>query len=306
VTAHKTLIVIAGPTASGKTALSIKLAKHFNTCILSADSRQFYREMSIGTAAPSEQELKEVKHYFIQHLSINHYYNVYKFETDALAVLENCFETNDFVIVCGGSGLYLDALCYGIDDLPDPDPILRDNLSTHLANGEIDILLKQLHDLDPDFYETVDKNNSHRIVRALEVCLQTGKPYSSLRKQQQKQRHFNIVKYCLSIPRDELYQRINERSDQMMKNGLLAEVETLYPFRHLNALNTVGYKELFDYLDGKCSLEQSITDIKTHTRRYAKRQITWFKRDKTYQHLSPDEILNHVINNNFHIKPTDS
>lgn len=287
---EKTLIVIAGPTASGKTDLSLLLAQHYNTCILSADSRQCYREMKIGTAMPSEEELQKIPHHFIGHLSIHDSYNVYKFETDALKVLDDCFLTKDTVIACGGSGLYLDALCYGIDELPDPNPALRKELSQDLKTKGIDSLLQQLKKLDPAYYEIVDQKNPQRILRALEVCLQTGKPYSSLRTQTQKKRPFNIIKYCISMPRELLNERINLRTDKMMENGLLAEAEALYPFRHLNALKTVGYAELFDYMDGKCTLEQSITNIKTHTRRYAKRQTTWFKRDKSYQWASSEEI----------------
>lgn len=292
---EKTLIVIAGPTAVGKTALSIEWAKKLNTCILSADSRQFYKEMKIGTAAPSESELKEVKHHFIAHLSIHDYYNVSMYEIQALEILKQAFKTNDYVIVCGGSGLYIDALSYGIDTLPDPDPILRKHLTELLFKGETDDLLRQLKELDPEFYEIVDKNNPKRILRALEVCIQTNQTYTSLRKNQQKKRDFSIVKYCLSLPRETLYQRINRRTDQMITDGLLNEAKTLYPFKHLNALNTVGYKELFGFIDGKYTLEESIEKIKTNTRRYAKRQITWFKRDKTYQSISPQELRNKYL-----------
>lgn len=292
---EKTLIVIAGPTAVGKTALSIEWAKKLNTCILSADSRQFYKEMKIGTAAPSESELKEVKHHFIAHLSIHDYYNVSMYEIQALEILKQAFKTNDYVIVCGGSGLYIDALSYGIDTLPDPDPVLRKQLTElHLKEGTDD-LLRQLKELDPEFYEIVDINNPKRILRALEVCIQTNQTYTSLRKNQQKKRDFSIVKYCLSLPRETLYQRINRRTDQMIADGLLDEAKALCPFRHLNALNTVGYKELFGFIDGKYTLEESIEKIKTNTRRYAKRQITWFKRDKTYQSISPQELRNKYL-----------
>jgi tRNA dimethylallyltransferase len=292
---EKTLIVIAGPTAVGKTALSIEWAKKLNTCILSADSRQFYKEMKIGTAAPSESELKEVKHHFIAHLSIHDYYNVSMYEIQALEILKQAFKTNDYVIVCGGSGLYIDAISYGIDTLPDPDPVLRKQLTElHLKEGTDD-LLRQLKELDPEFYEIVDINNPKRILRALEVCIQTNQTYTSLRKNQQKKRDFSIVKYCLSLPRETLYQRINRRTDQMIADGLLDEAKALCPFRHLNALNTVGYKELFGFIDGKYTLEESIEKIKTNTRRYAKRQITWFKRDKTYQSISPQELRNKYL-----------
>lgn len=289
---EKTLIVVTGPTASGKTDLSIRLAQHLNTHILSADSRQFYREMSIGTAVPTQEELKQVKHYFIQHLSIKDYYNVYKYEIDALSVIDEVFKEKNTLIVCGGSGLYIDALCYGIDELPDPDPVLRNTLHKDITEGRYEELLKQLQTLDPEYYDFVDKNNTQRVLRALEVCILTGKPYSSQRKQQAQKRNFNIVKYCIDIPREVLYQRINNRTDQMMEKGWLEEAKTLYPFRKTNALNTVGYKELFLYLDGKCTLDQSITDIKTHTRRYAKRQVTWFKKDDSYRWLSVSDVEN--------------
>ncbi len=294
VSENKTLIIIAGPTASGKTDISIALAQHYNTSIISADSRQFYKEMKIGTAVPSDENLNKVKHYFIGHLSVHDYYNIYKFEIDALSVLNECFKKKNIVIVCGGSGLYIDALCYGVDDFPDPDPRLRKKLITYIENDKIDVLLQQLLELDPEYYNIVDKNNPHRIIRALEICLQTEKTYSSQRKQNQKKRQFNIKKYCLDLPRDILYQRINSRTDQMIEKGLIEEVIKLYPLRHLNALNTVGYKEVFDYLDKKSTLEESVNQIKTHTRRYAKRQITWFKRDTTYQWIMPDDILKHI------------
>lgn len=287
---EKTLVVIAGPTAVGKTALSVEWAKKLNTCILSADSRQFYKEMKIGTAAPDESELKEVKHYFIAHLSIHDYYNVSMYEIQALEILNQVFKTNDYAIVCGGSGLYIDALCYGIDILPNPNPVLRKQLTEQYLKGETNALLKQLKELDPEFYEIVDKNNPKRILRALEVCLQTNQTYTSLRKNQQKQRDFSIIKYCLTFSRESLYQRINQRTDQMIAQGLLDEAKALYPYKHLNALNTVGYKELFDFIGEKCTLEESIEKIKTNTRRYAKRQITWFKRDKSYQSISPQEL----------------
>jgi tRNA dimethylallyltransferase len=291
---NKTLLLIAGPTASGKTDVSIALAKRYNTCVISTDSRQFYKEMKIGTAVPSDEDLKQVKHYFIGHLSVHDYYNIYKFETDALSVLNECFQTKDTVIACGGSGLYIDALCYGVDDFPDPDPHLRKELTEHIRNNRIDVLLQQLSELDPAYYEIVDKNNPHRILRAVEVCLQTGKTYSSQRKQNQKERQFTVKKYCLDVAREILYQRINRRTDQMIAQGLIEEAKALYPLRYLNALNTVGYKEIFEYLEGKSTLEESIANIKTHTRRYAKRQITWFKRDTTYQWISPEEAIENI------------
>jgi tRNA dimethylallyltransferase len=290
VSKEKTLIVIAGPTASGKTDLSLLIAKHYNTCILSADSRQFYKEMKIGTASPSAEVLSEIPHYFIGHLSIHDNYNVSSFETEALTVLDECFQTKDVVVACGGSGLYLDALCYGIDELPDPDPELRNTLNHRYEKEGLSSMLNLLRELDPEYYEIVDKKNPQRILRALEVCLQTNKSYTSQRTRTPKKRNFNIQKYCLSLPRNVLNERINQRTEEMMEAGLLAEAQSLYPYRHLNALKTVGYKELFDFMDKKCSLEESVEKIKTHTRRYAKRQITWFKRDSSYQWASPEEI----------------
>lgn len=287
----KTLIVIAGPTASGKTDLSLLIAKHFNTYILSADSRQFYKEMKIGTASPSAEVLNEIPHFFIGHLSIHDNYNVSTFETEALTVLNECFRSKDVVVACGGSGLYLDALCYGIDELPNPDLDLRNSLNYRYEKEGLLPLLNLLQELDPAYYKIIDKKNPQRILRALEVCLQTGKSYTSQRTSTPKNRDFNIQKYCLSLPRNVLNERINQRTDKMMEKGLLAEAQKLYPYRHLNALKTVGYKELFDFIDKKCSLEESVEKIKTHTRRYAKRQITWFKRDSSYQWANPEEIL---------------
>ena len=283
---HSRLIVIAGPTAVGKTAISIQLAQYLNTEILSADSRQFYRELKIGVAAPSETELNTVPHHFIGNLSIHDYYNVSRYETDALALLNRLFLTKTQLLMVGGSGLYINAVCHGIDELPDPDPDLR----KELQNNEIEELRNRLKLLDPEYYAIVDLANSTRLIRAIEVCLQTGKSYSSLRNGIPKPRNFNILKIGLSRERAELNQIIGLRVDQMIEQGLLEEARSLYPLRHHNALNTVGYKELFEYFDGKITLEQAITDIKTHTRRYAKRQMTWFMRDKEIHWFHPDDI----------------
>lgn len=284
-----TLLILTGPTAVGKTACAVAWAKALGTEILSADSRQFYKEMKIGTAAPSTEELQQVKHHFIGHLSIHDNYNVYQFEQDALHTLQKLFQTHEHVILTGGSGLYIDALCNGIDDLPDADPALRENLRRMLQEDRVEELHQMLKEKDPEYYESVDKHNPIRLIRALEVCIQTGQSFSSLRRQQAKKRPFRIEKYCLQLPQEELYRRINQRVDQMIADGLLEEVRQLYPYRHLNALNTVGYKELFDYLDHKCSLEESVSQIKNNTRHYAKRQHTWFKRDKEYRLLTPEE-----------------
>ena len=298
-----TLLVLTGPTAVGKTACAIAWAEALGTEIISADSRQFYKEMRIGTAAPSAEELQRVKHHFIGHLSIHDSYNVYQFEQAALHKLQELFRTHEQVILTGGSGLYIDAVCNGIDDLPDADPALRENLRRMLQEDRVEELHQMLKEKDPEYYESVDKHNPIRLIRALEVCIQTGQSFSSLRRQQAKKRPFRIEKYCLQLPQEELYRRINQRVDQMIADGLLEEVRQLYPYRHLNALNTVGYKELFDYLDHKCSLEESVSQIKNNTRHYAKRQHTWFKRDKEYRLLTPEEAKK-SLNGFFSIKTT--
>ena len=285
-----TLLVLTGPTASGKTTLAIRWAERLRTEILSADSRQFYREMRIGTAAPTPDELRRVPHHFVQHLSIHDSYNVYRYEQDALALLEKLFQNHENVILCGGSGLYIDAVCNGIDLLPDPDPELRENLHRMLRENRVEEFHQMLKEKDPEYYEVVDRNNPVRMVRALEVCIQTGQPYSTLRKQQAKERPFQIIKYAIALPREVLNERINRRVERMMEEGLEAEARQLCPLRHLNALQTVGYRELFDHFDGKCTLEESVEAIKAHTRQYAKRQMTWFKRDSGYRWISPEEM----------------
>lgn len=280
-----TLIVIAGPTAVGKTQFCIALAKQYGCSIISADSRQFYREMNIGTAAPTKEEMGNIPHYFVGHLSIKDYYSVSRFEQDVLKLLPTLFQQTNTVIMTGGSGLYLDAVCYGIDELPDPDPAIREEVITLYENEGLSALQTKLQLLDPEYYKSVDVANHKRLIRAIEVCLQTGQAYSSFRSMSQKVRDFDIVKYCLSRPRDILFSRINQRVDLMMEQGFLEETKQLYPYRHLNAMNTVGYKELFQYLDGVLSLEEAVNDIKTHTRRYAKRQLSWFKRYGSYQYV---------------------
>ena len=285
-----TLLVLTGPTASGKTALAIRWAERLRTEIISADSRQFYREMRIGTAAPTPDELRRVPHHFVQHLSIHDSYNVYRYEQDALTLLEKLFQNHENVILCGGSGLYIDALCNGIDLLPDPDPELREKLHRMLRENRVEEFHQMLKEKDPEYYEVVDRNNPVRMVRALEVCIQTGQPYSTLRKQQAKERPFQIIKYAIALPREVLNERITRRVERMMEEGLEAEARQLYPLRHLNALQTVGYRELFDNFDGKCTIDESVEAIKAHTRQYAKRQMTWFKRDSGYRWISPEEI----------------
>lgn len=274
-----TLYIVTGPTGVGKTAYTIGLAQRWQVPIISADSRQFYREMRIGTAYPTEEELSAAQHFFVGMLSIHDYYNVYKFEQDVLKLLRELFQKYPVVIMTGGSPQYLDAVCHGVDEMPDPDPNIRQYVINLFTNNGVEALFAQLKLLDSEYAATVNPNDSKRIMRALEVSMQTGKPYSVHLKKKQVIRDFNIEKYYLNRPREELFDRINQRVDKMMEDGLLEEARTLYPYRHLNALNTVGYRELFDFFDGKCTLEQTVTDIKTHTRRYAKRQITWFKRE---------------------------
>lgn len=276
---NKHLIIILGPTASGKTGTALKIAGHFVTEILSADSRQFYREISIGTAKPGEEILSQVKHHFINSLSIKDDYNVSQFEEEALSIIEKIHKSNEVAVMAGGSGLYIDAVCYGIDEFPDADPEIRDKIKKDFREKGLEHLQEWLKEVDPVYYSQVDLENPNRIRRALEVCLQTGKPYSAQRLNKQKDRPFNIIKVGLELPREELYARINNRVDEMIEKGLVDEAGSVYPYRELNSLNTVGYKELFRYFEGEISLDRAIEDIKTNTRRYAKRQLTWFLRD---------------------------
>lgn len=287
----KHLLVVVGPTAVGKTAKAIEWAKLLNTEIISCDSRQFYKELKIGTAAPSDEELNAVKHHLIGHLSITDYYNVSRFEADALQCLDKLFLTKDVVVMVGGSGLYIDALCNGIDDLPDPDETIRNKVNEDFINNGIEYLQEQIKLLDPEYYTQVDLQNPNRLKRALEVCLTTGKPYSSLRNNTAKARNFQIHKIGLQKDRQELNNIINHRVDKMLEIGLLEEAKTFYPQKHLNALNTVGYKELFMYFDGFISLEKAIENIKTNTRRYAKRQMTWFRRYPEIKWINPNENI---------------
>ncbi|MBR4647696.1 MAG: tRNA (adenosine(37)-N6)-dimethylallyltransferase MiaA [Bacteroidales bacterium] len=274
-----TLYILTGPTGVGKTAYTIELAQRWQVPIISADSRQFYREMRIGTAYPTKEELSAAQHFFVGMLSIHDYYNVYMFEQDVLKLLKELFQKYPVVIMTGGSPQFLDAVCHGVDEMPDPDPNTRQFVINLFQNNGVEALHAQLQLLDPEYAAIVNPNDSKRMMRALEVSLQTGKPYSEHLHKKQVTRDFNIEKYYLNRPREELFDRINRRVDKMMADGLLEEARSLLPYRHLNPLNTVGYKELFDYFDGKCTLEQAVTDIKTHTRRYAKRQLTWFKRE---------------------------
>ncbi len=286
----KTLIIIAGPTAIGKTSLSIAAAKYFNCSVVSADSRQFFKEMSIGTAKPDIDEMQAVPHYFINSHSISEDYNVGKYETEAIALLEKLFQTNEKIILTGGSGLYIDAVCKGFDELPEAAAETRNKINLLLKSEGIEGLQKLLKELDINYYNKVDLENPQRISRALEVCLTSGKPYSELRKGEIKKRSFKVIKIGLNTSREELYRKINQRVDEMMSNGLLNEVKSLLQFKHLNALQTVGYKELFDHLENKSDLNTAVELIKQNTRRFAKRQLTWFRRDSDIKWFEPDEI----------------
>ena len=279
-----------GPTAVGKTEVAIPLAKHFSAEILSADSRQFYREMRIGTARPADAELKEVRHHFVGHLSIRDEYNAARYEEEVLSFLGDYFTRRNIALLVGGSGLYIDAVCNGIDELPDPDPEIRERLKSDYKILGIDHLRQQLSKMDPDYYQQVDLSNPTRLMRALEVCIMTGRPYSTLRKSVPKERGFNIIRIGLERPREELNKRIDDRVDRMIEEGLVEEARSLYAYRSFNALNTVGYKELFSHFDGLGSIEDATGKIKTNTRRYAKRQMTWFRRDPGIRWFHPEEL----------------
>ncbi len=273
------LITIVGPTAIGKTAMSIQLAKHFNADIISCDSRQFYKEMTIGTAVPSALELKSVKHHVIKNRSIFDDYNVGEFERDALAKFDVLFEENPVQIMVGGSGLYVDAVLKGLDYFPEIDKEIRENLATQLEEEGIEVLQERLKELDLETYNTIAIKNPHRLMRALEICIGSGIPYSTFKNKLKAPRNFTVIKIGLIADRQIIYDRINNRVDLMLKNGLLEEAKILYQYKYLNALQTVGYRELFSFFDGDFTKEFAISEIKKNTRRFAKRQITWFKRD---------------------------
>jgi tRNA dimethylallyltransferase len=295
-THKKTLLVISGPTASGKTALAIRLAKHLKTVIISADSRQFYREMSIGTAKPTAKELAEVKHYFINSHSITETFTVGDFEKQCLTILDVLFEQHTTVVMAGGSGLYIKAVCEGFDGLPVADAGIREALNFMYNPYGLVALREKLKVVDPEYYRTVDRNNPQRIIRALEVFETTGKPFSSYRLNIKIDRAFNVIKLGLNWPREILYERIDNRVDNMIEQGLIEEANGLFPYRHLNALNTVGYSELFAYMDGKTPLTFAISQIKQNTRRFAKRQLTWFRKDQQIIWLDADgDLKNNLI-----------
>lgn len=285
----KTLIVITGPTAVGKTALCLDIAQHFGIPIINADSRQIYKELKIGTASPTNEQLSKVKHYFVGSLSLNDYYSASLFEQQTLEILEREFSTSNYALMAGGSMMYIDAVCNGIDDIPTVDDNTREALKARLSSEGLEILVQELKELDPEYYEIVDKQNPRRVVHGLEICLMTGKTYTSFRKREKKQRPFRIVKIGLNREREELYNRINQRVDQMMAEGLLEEAKSLYPMRQMNALNTVGYKEMFAYLDGTWTLEEAVERIKGNTRRYARKQLTWYKKDEQIKWFHPDD-----------------
>ena len=294
----KTLIVITGPTAVGKSQLCLDIARHFDIPIINADSRQIYKELSIGTAKPSAEDQQAVKHYFVSTLSLQDYYSASLFESQVTDLLDTLFKTSDYALMAGGSMMYIDAVCDGIDDIPTIDDETRTKMKQRLKDEGLQKLCEELQRLDPEYYEIVDRQNPKRVVHALEICTMTGQTYTSFRKREKKDRPFRIVKIGLNRDREELYNRINARVNEMMKKGLLKEVEALYPMREFNALNTVGYKELFEYLNGRWPLEEAVERIKGNTRRYARKQLTWYKKDPQIHWFHPDqkkEIIDYII-----------
>lgn len=291
----KTLIAVVGPTAIGKTNLGIQLAKHFNTEVISADSRQFFREMYIGTAVPSEEELSTIPHHFVQHKSIFDPYSVGDFEKDALTSLDKIFKTKDYAVIVGGSGLYVDAVIKGLDEFPKVQPQLRETLNQKFKEEGLPYLQKELLSKDPEYYAIVDIENPHRLIRALEICMTANQPYSSFLNQKKKVRMFDALYVGIEADREVIYERINKRVDLMMEAGLLSEAEKLYPNRHLNALQTVGYRELFQYFDGNFTLDFAISEIKKNTRRFAKRQLTWLRKNNSILWVEYDDEPEAII-----------
>jgi len=275
------------------------IAKHFGIPIINADSRQIYRELKIGTARPTDEQIQAVRHYFVGTLGLDDYNSASLFEQQVLQLLDQLFQTSDYALLTGGSMMYIDAVCDGIDDIPTIDEETRRLMKQRLADEGLEALCEELRRLDPEYYEIVDRQNPRRVVHALEICTMTGKTYTSFRRRERRQRPFGIVKIALNRPREELYERINRRVDQMMSDGLLDEARALYPKKELNALNTVGYKELFDYLDGRWPLEEAVERIKGNTRRYARKQLTWYKKDEQIRWFHPDDkqsIIDYIIN----------
>ena len=293
----KVLIVVVGPTGVGKTKLNIALARHYGTDVINADSRQMFKELKIGTAAPTAEEMCGVHHYFVRNLSVRDYYSASRFENDVLELLEKIFERSDIALMSGGSMMYIDAVCDGIDDIPTVDNTTREEVKRMLNEQGLDVLVEKLKKLDPEHWAEVDKKNWRRVCHALEICLMTGKTYSSFRKREQKMRGFEIIKIGLNRPREEMYERINERVWAMVDAGLEAEARRMYSFRTLNALNTVGYKEIFSFFDGEISKDEAIRQIQSNTRRYMRKQLTWLKRDDRIKWFEPEDegaIINYI------------
>jgi tRNA dimethylallyltransferase len=289
-TQKKTLIVIVGPTAVGKTGLAIKLAQLLGTEIISADSRQIFKELTIGTAKPSQEELDAVRHHFVNSHSIIEDYDAAQYGRDALRLISDLFQQHDFLILCGGSGLYIKAVCEGFDDIPDIPPGIRENIMLHYEQNGIKWLQEAMQESDPEHFKTIDQKNPHRLVRALEVKLGTGRSITSFQTKRRIEHAFEIVKIGLELPREELYERIDDRMVKMIESGLLEEARGLYQHRHRQALQTVGYQEVFDFMDDKYDMEEAIRLLKRNSRRYAKRQLTWFKRDTDVQWFSPRDV----------------
>ena len=290
-----TLIVITGPTGSGKTALSLSVAKKLNCHILSADSRQLYREIPIGTAAPTIEELQEAPHHFVGTLGLEDYYSAAQYESDALSLLGQLWQENRYAVMCGGSMMYVDAVCRGIDELPTISAAIREKAMAIYEEGGLSLLQKTLQRLDPEYYEIVDKNNHKRLVHAIEIIMEAGVPYSSLRTGEVKQRDFRIVKVAINYEREQLFDRINRRVEKMIAEGLEEEAWRVYHLRHLNSLNTVGYKEMFAYFDGTMDYETAIARIAKNTRVYAKKQLTWLKKDPTIHYLNPSTAFEELM-----------
>lgn len=293
----KNLIVITGPTGVGKTELCLRLADSFNVPVINADSRQIFAEIPIGTAAPTKEQQETAKHYFVGNHHLEDYYSASLYEQDVMELLEKLFANRDISILSGGSMMYIDAVCNGIDDIPTIDKKTRETMKRRLAEEGLQALGEELQRLDPEYWEIVDRNNPRRVVHALEICQMTGKTYTSFRKNERKKRPFNIVKIGLNLPREELYIRINTRVTEMISNGLIDEAKNVYRFKGLNSLNTVGYKELFEYFENKISLDEAISKIQSNTRKYARKQLTWFKKDTDMKWFSPnnaEEILKYI------------
>ena len=293
----KRLIVITGPTAVGKTNLCMDIADQLGIPIINADSRQLFRQLPIGTAQPTKEQRARVRHYFVGTLDIGDYYSASMYEQDVMSLLQQLFAGSDYALLSGGSMMYIDAVCNGIDDIPTVDDETRSLMKRRLAEEGLEALVEELKRLDPEHYELVDRQNPRRVVHALEICHMTGKTYTSFRTSQKKQRPFEIIKIGLNREREELYQRINRRVDQMMEEGLLEEARMMLPYREANALNTVGYKELFNYFDGVWNLSEAVERIKGNTRRYARKQLTWFKRDTQMRWFHPDDqelMMNYI------------